>query len=332
MHRCIELARLGAPAAFPNPLVGSILVHNNTIIAEGWHRQFGGAHAEVNTLTQIHDENILQNSTLYVNLEPCSHFGKTPPCSHLIVDKKIPRIAIGMLDPNSVVNGTGISILKKNNIEVIENILLNECAEVNRYFIINQKKNRPYIILKWAETADGFMAAKNKERIQISGAESQILLHKWRSEIQAILVGKNTYYFDNPQLNARCWNDSKPIKFTIDSEMTNNYQWVSDWNIITRKQIEIPNNTTITTENTKDIKAITQKLYVNHNVGSILVEGGRELLESFLTADFFDEIRIIKSKKTKLFSGIESPKADVPLEIIQEFRADTVFSYKKPAL
>lgn len=207
MQRCIDLAKQGAGNVAPNPMVGCVIVNNGEIIGEGYHKKFGEAHAEVNAINSVAKEkqHLLKESTLYVNLEPCSHYGKTPPCADLIISKNILRIVIGITDPNPLVSGNGIKKLKTAGCQVTIDVLKDECTELNKRFITFNEKKRPYIILKWAQTSDGFMAPADGTRLQISGKLSQQLVHKWRSEEQSILVGYQTAFNDNPELTVREW-------------------------------------------------------------------------------------------------------------------------------
>ena len=216
MQRCIDLARLGAGNVAPNPMVGCVIVLGGKMIGEGFHQKYGEAHAEVNAIHSVKDENLLEHSTLYVSLEPCSHFGKTPPCTDLIIEKKIPEIIIGCIDPNPLVGGDGIRKLHKANRQVQVGVLEAACRELNKRFFTFIEKKRPYVVLKWAQTADHFMAPLNKQRLQISNEYSQTLVHRWRSEEQAILIGTETALHDNPKLDARKWNGRNPLRIVLD--------------------------------------------------------------------------------------------------------------------
>lgn len=217
--RCIELAKNGFGTTYPNPMVGSVIVYDGQIIGEGWHRKAGEAHAEVNAIRSVKDPSVLDKATIYVSLEPCSHFGKTPPCCDLIIENKIPNVVIGTVDSNIKVAGNGIKRLKEAGANVIVGILEKECHELNqRFFTFNEKK-RPYIILKWAQTQDGFIAPlekKEQKPVWITNSYSRQLVHKWRAEEQAILVGTQTVIDDNPQLNTRDWEGNNPIRVVID--------------------------------------------------------------------------------------------------------------------
>ena len=222
IKRCIELAQNGLGTTYPNPMVGSVIVHKNKIIGEGWHKKSGEAHAEVNAINSVKDESLLKDATIYVSLEPCSHFGKTPPCSDLIIAKEIKRVVIGTMDPFAKVAGRGIKKLMDAGCEVKVGILEDECLELNKSFFTFLKKQRPYIILKWAQTEDGFIAPENREGkrpVWITNKYSGQLVHKWRSEEAAILVGTNTVLKDNPSLNVRKWTGKSPIRIVIDREL-----------------------------------------------------------------------------------------------------------------
>jgi diaminohydroxyphosphoribosylaminopyrimidine deaminase/5-amino-6-(5-phosphoribosylamino)uracil reductase len=219
IKRCIELAKNGLGTTYPNPLVGSVIVFENQIIGEGWHQKAGKPHAEVHAINSVKDISLLSKATIYVSLEPCSHFGKTPPCSDLIIENNIPNVVIGTVDPNEKVAGKGIQKLIDAGIHVTIGILENECNELNKRFFTFHQKKRPYIILKWAETADGFIAPvfKNKQQpVWITNPSSRQLVHKWRSEEQAILVGTQTVLDDNPSLSVRDWTGNQPIKIILD--------------------------------------------------------------------------------------------------------------------
>ena len=221
MERCLQLAKLGAGHVAPNPMVGSVLVYENRIIGEGYHRKYGEAHAEVNCIASIDDQDIqfIERSTLYVSLEPCAHYGKTPPCSDLIIRKKIPRVLIGCRDPFKEVNGKGIEKLEAAGVNVVTGILEKNCKELNRRFFIFHTKKRPYIILKWAQTSDKKIAVNSDKPLKISNEFTNRLVHKWRSEEAAILVGTNTALADDPLLTNRLWSGKNPVRLVIDKEL-----------------------------------------------------------------------------------------------------------------
>ncbi len=317
MLRCLELAKNGLGTTYPNPLVGSVVVHNGKIIGEGWHYQSGKPHAEVNAINSVIDKSLLLDSTLYVNLEPCSHFGKTPPCADLIIANKIPRVVIASLDVNDEVNGRGVQKLQDAGVDVKVGICKTEADELNKRFITFHKKQRPYIILKWAESFDGFLAPKNRNEtapVWLSNQYSRQLVHKWRSEEMAILVGTQTVIDDNPSLTVRDWRGNHPIRVVIDRESN------------------IPKNSNILDGNVRTIIFCAKKsdhtiekcifevidfegevvaqilatLY-KHKIQSLIVEGGGKTLQAFINQNLWDEARIFKSPKN-LGSGILAPK------------------------
>src|SRR6187402_177178 len=220
IKRCIELAKNGLGTTYPNPLVGSVIVYENEIIGEGWHRMAGEAHAEVNAVNSVKDQSLLSKSTIYVSLEPCSHYGKTPPCCDLIIRHQIPNVVVGTVDSFSEVSGNGIKKLIEAGKNVTVGILEEECRQLNKRFFTFHEKKRPYVILKWAESQDGFIAPAQKEvrtPLWITNAFSRQLVHKWRTEEQAILVGTKTVIDDNPRLDARDWQGENPVRIVLDN-------------------------------------------------------------------------------------------------------------------
>ncbi|MGZ3865945.1 MAG: bifunctional diaminohydroxyphosphoribosylaminopyrimidine deaminase/5-amino-6-(5-phosphoribosylamino)uracil reductase RibD, partial [Bacteroidia bacterium] len=291
MRQCLLLAAKGLGNVAPNPMVGCVIVHEGNVIGEGYHMQYGGPHAEVNAINSVEDKSMLPESTVYVNLEPCSHYGKTPPCSDLLVKYKVKKVVIGSLDTNPFVAGKGIEKLKQNGIDVVTDVLKDECRELNKRFFTFQEKKRPYIILKWAETKDGFISKKqpvSKEENWITGEESKKLVHLWRTQEQAILIGTNTALYDNPLLTARLVNGKNPLRLVIDR-----YQRVvGDFHVFS------PEATTIIFTEKGGVKhdkaeyvqlnfsqnVLTQILEVLYkkNISSVIVEGGAQLLQSFI--------------------------------------------------
>ena len=305
IKRCIELANNGLGTTYPNPLVGSVIVYNDEIIGEGWHRKAGESHAEVNAINSVKDKSLLSKSTIYVSLEPCSHFGKTPPCCDLIISHNIPNIVIGTIDPFAKVAGTGIQKLLDAGKNVIVGVLEEECKELNKRFFTFHNKKRPYIILKWAESYDGFIApiAKAEQKpVWITNQYSRQLVHKWRSEEQAILVGTQTVIDDNPSLTVRDWTGNNPIRIVLDQ---NNR--ISKENHIFDNQAK---TISISKDNLNFNNNLGQEitnLLFNEGIQSIIVEGGRQTLQTFIDEDLWDEARIFKSTIT-LKNGIETPK------------------------
>jgi diaminohydroxyphosphoribosylaminopyrimidine deaminase / 5-amino-6-(5-phosphoribosylamino)uracil reductase len=314
MQRCLDLAKLGSGNVAPNPMVGCVIVHNDTIIGEGLHKKFGEPHAEVNAINSVPSEKqkLLSSSTLYVNLEPCSHYGKTPPCADLIIAKKIPHVVIGISDPNPLVAGKGIEKLKAAGIRVTIGVLKEQCSELNNRFITFYEKKRPYIILKWAQTNDGFIAPVDGKRLQISGKLSQQLVHKWRGEEPSILVGYNTALNDDPQLNVREWKGNNPARIVIDSKLElPKTLHLFDNTIPTVVFNEIADEKNENIELIKidfgdeTVKSILSSLY-NRKIQSVLVEGGAKTLLLFIKSGLWDEARVFISPNN-LQAGIKAP-------------------------
>ena len=317
MKRCIELAKNGLGTTYPNPLVGSVIVHNGKIIGEGWHKKAGEPHAEVNAVNSVKDKSLLKEATIYVSLEPCSHFGKTPPCCDLIIANKIPNVVIGTIDPFAKVAGNGIKKLVESGKNVTIGVLEDECNELNKRFFTFHQKKRPYIILKWAETADGFIAPISKTEkspVWITNSYSRQLVHKWRTEEQAILVGTNTVLEDNPKLDARDFKGNNPIRIVWDksNKITEEFHikngiiptfFLTESKNLTEKQNIYYKNTifdTLLAKRTLDI------LY-KENIQSVIVEGGSQTLQTFIDANLWDEARVFVSENS-FNEGVISPK------------------------
>lgn len=318
ISRCIELAKNGLGTTYPNPLVGSVIVHNNKIIGEGWHRKAGEPHAEVNAVNSVKDLSLLKESTIYVSLEPCSHFGKTPPCADLIIKHQIPHVVIGTVDPFAKVCGAGIEKLKKAGCNVTIGILEKECNELNKRFFTFHQKKRPYIILKWAETIDGFIApASRKENkpVWITNEYSRQLVHKWRTEEQAILVGTQTVVDDNPKLNVRDWSGNNPIRVVLDRKhKISKESHIFDNSAPT---ILIDESTISFTENI--VNQIIETLYQN-NIQSVIIEGGNKTLQSFINEKVWDEARIFRGHNS-FTNGTKAPEINGKL-VKREFIID----------
>jgi len=336
IQRCIELALNGAGYVSPNPLVGAIIVHNEKIIGEGWHKKFGESHAEVNAINSVEDKNILSASTLYVNLEPCCHQGKTPACCDLIIKNRFQKVVVGMTDPFEKVLGEGVKKLRAAGIEVVENILQKKCEELNKRFITFHAKKRPYIILKWTQTLDGFIAPdiskmsaeEFENKRHITGFVVQKLVHKWRSEEDAILVGTNTAMHDNPALNVRSWNGKNPARIIIDRNLRlprslkifDQTQPTIIFNY--RKKDSTQSNLNfISIDFTKDISSqIIEKLF-SLNIQSLIIEGGTKTLETFINSGLWDEAQLFISPKI-LCDGIKAPT--ISGKIIHQNKIDGV--------
>ncbi len=315
MQRCFSLAKNGLGRVAPNPLVGCVIVNNDRIIGEGFHTAFGKAHAEVEAIQSVKDKMCLPDATLYVNLEPCCHTGKTPPCSKLIIESGIKRVVLANADPFALVNGGGVAALRQAGIEVVQGVLAEEGRNLNKRFFTFHEKERPYIILKWAQSSDGFIdhiRTPAEKPLRISDAQSTRLVHKWRTEEQAILIGKNTALLDNPMLTARYWAGKNPLR------------------LVTDRHAKLPTSlslfkgdaqTIVLTENYAETKETYSYVPIDYtcffesffalmhslSIQSVLVEGGRVLLQSFIDKKCWDEARVIQS----LFSvgkGIAAPR------------------------
>lgn len=312
MQRCINLGEKALGKTYPNPNVGCLLFYDGKIISEGYTSQAGQNHAEVNVINKINDSDILRKSTLYVTLEPCSHFGKTPPCCNAIFNKNIKRVVVGCKDPNELVNGGGIKYLNNKGVKVKVGVLENECRELHKRFFTYQNKKRPYIILKWAETSDGFISPlKNNtgRPFWISNKYTRQIVHKWRSQENAILVGSKTYITDNPILDSRNWNNNNPQRFIIAGN-----------NKIQSKRFDI-----IRHDKTLSVDNINQILF-EKNIQSILVEGGKKTLETFIKSGCWDEARIIKNEK-KINNGIRSPILNSKINNVLKVDDDLIQTY-----
>lgn len=311
MRRCLELASLGAGSVSPNPLVGALLVHNGRIVAENYHRRYGGQHAEASVVADVLGQygedaaNLFPYATMYVSLEPCAHFGKTPPCARMLAEHRVGRVVVACRDPFDQVNGAGIRILQDAGIDVVEGVLANEARWLNRRFFTRLREHRPYIILKWAQTADGYMAAKKPTQQWISGNLAKQLVHRWRSEEDAVLVGTKTALIDNPQLTVREWQGRHPKRVLIDRQLV-----VPDDSRLFDAEAETIVFNSIKTDWVGNIKYISvedmdrylpekivYQLYLM-DIQSVIVEGGPATLRAFIQADLWDEARVFTSQET----------------------------------
>ena len=337
IKRCIELAKNGLGATYPNPLVGSVIVHRDSIIGEGWHQKAGAPHAEVNAVNSVKDESLLKKSTIYVSLEPCSHFGKTPPCSDLIIAKGIKKVVIGTVDPFAEVAGRGIKKLMEAGCEVQVGVLEKECQDLNKRFFTFHQKKRPYIILKWAQTTDGFIAPKIQEKrepVWITNQYSKQLVHKWRSEEQAILLGTNTAIADNPKLNTRLWKGENPVRVVIDKDLK-----IPQESALFDGTIK----TIVLTENVKSSGSnnlvfekvnfqqnlplqICEILY-RHNLQSVIIEGGAKTLQTFIDNNLWDEARVFTGI-SEFHKGVKAPEFSGKMFSKTTLERDTLKFYK----
>lgn len=298
MQRCLDLALLGIGDVAPNPMVGCVIVHNGLVIGEGYHMKYGGPHAEVNAIRSVKNQELLTESTLYVSLEPCAHFGKTPPCADLIIENRIPRVVIGTIDPFAEVAGKGIERMQKSGIEVEVGVLEKKCRTLNRRFFTFHEQKRPYIILKWAQTLDGFIDTDRTETQHptwITNALAKRLVHKQRSEESAILIGTNTAEYDNPALTVREWSGSQPVRMTIDrtgrlnSGLTIFDQKVPTWVFTGLEKPDAENLKFIKLDFDRNILPQMMDELYRREILSVIVEGGYELLNSFLELNLWDE-------------------------------------------
>ncbi|MCR4765320.1 MAG: bifunctional diaminohydroxyphosphoribosylaminopyrimidine deaminase/5-amino-6-(5-phosphoribosylamino)uracil reductase RibD [Bacteroidaceae bacterium] len=296
MMRCIQLAKNGRLGTAPNPMVGAVVVCQGKIIGEGYHAKCGEAHAEVNAIASVKDKESLKQSTIYVSLEPCAHYGKTPPCANLIVDKGIPKVVIGCQDPFSKVAGRGIEILRNAGCEVIVGVLEKECIELNKVFFTVQLKRRPFVTLKWAQSADCYLDIEREggTPVLLSSPYTQMIAHKRRAEHQAILVGTRTALLDNPSLNVRAWCGPQPLRIVIDRQLSlprhlRLFDGSQSTLVVTEKDDSIPGCMTFRADFSQSIIPQLMEELVRRNVHSLLVEGGSVLLQSFLDEGFWDE-------------------------------------------
>ncbi|PWI29137.1 bifunctional diaminohydroxyphosphoribosylaminopyrimidine deaminase/5-amino-6-(5-phosphoribosylamino)uracil reductase RibD [Flavobacteriaceae bacterium LYZ1037] len=304
IKRCIEIAKNGLGTTAPNPMVGCVIVHNNKIIGESYTSPYGGNHAEVNAIESVTNKSILSEATLYVTLEPCSHFGKTPPCSDLIINNHIPHVVIGTIDTHSKVAGKGIEKLKAAGCKVTVGVLEDACKEHHKRFFTFHDKKRPYIILKWAETQDGFIAPKskiNQQPVWITNKLSRQLVHKWRSEEQAILVGTNTVIEDNPSLTVRDWTGKNPIRIVLDktNKLSKDYQIFNN----DAETIVVTNNEI---NYTSHVALQICKLLHYKDIQSVIIEGGSQTLQTFIDENLWDEARVFIGNTT-FTHGIKAP-------------------------
>ena len=341
MQRCLQLAEKGCGRVAPNPMVGAVLVYNHTIIAEGYHHHFGGAHAEVDCLNNVSDQNkkYISQSILYVSLEPCCFEGKTPACTNLILHHRIPEVVIACRDPNVKVDGAGIEILKQQGVKITLGILEKDAKELNKWFFTFQTKKRPFIILKWAQTANGKIAAADYKPIQISNDFTNRLVHKWRNEIPAILVGAHTVITDDPKLTNRYWPGNNPVRIVVDKHLKLNKQSnifaeteaVYIFNFI-KEEVEGNLHYLKIYEGKPLWPQVLEELY-KLSIAAILVEGGTKTLQSFLDAGLWDEARIITNTNNIIEKGIAAPVFDFgSAKKILNIKEDQLQFYFNPAL
>lgn len=315
MRRCIQLARNGAMGAAPNPMVGAVIVCDGKIIGEGYHRRCGQAHAEVNAVRSVTQTELLKRSTIYVSLEPCSHYGKTPPCADMLIEKGISRVVVGCVDPFSQVSGRGIRKLRDAGVEVRVDVLERECRNLIRRFITFHSERRPYIVLKWAQSADGFIDLERTEGspVVLSSPETQMLVHRQRACCKAILVGRRTALLDNPSLTVRHWHGENPLRLVIDREGSlpddlRLFDGSTPTVVFTGQTTRLhPGTESVTLDFSRDILPQMMDFLHQRNIQSLLVEGGRELLQSFIDAGLWDEVFIERTPRI-LGQGVPAPE------------------------
>ena len=328
IQRCLDLALLGAGHVAPNPMVGAVLVHEGVIIGEGWHQRWGEAHAEVNCIRSVLPENqhLIPYSTLYCSLEPCYHFGKTPPCVDLVLENKIPHVVIANVDPNPRVAGQSVEKLRAAGVQVETGVMAAEAAWINRTFFHWISEKRPYVILKWAQSADGFLGRPG-ERTAISGPAVQRLVHRWRHESDAILVGTGTALTDNPRLDARLHGGNNPLRIVFDlgKKIPAEYNILDDsiptWVYGPRREGDFGRTEFFPVQGPIPVAEILQQLYQT-NRATLLVEGGAYVLKQFMESGLWDEIRQIESAET-IGNGVKAPDLPAGLELKEQFQVGT---------
>ena len=324
MKRCIQIAEFGQGNTFPNPSVGCCIVMNGKILSEGFSSKAGCNHAEINAINLIREKSILSKCTIYITLEPCSHYGKTPPCVATIIKYKFNKVVIGIKDPNDLVNGKGIKKLQKAGVNVMIGILKKECTDLHKRFLTYQLKKRPYIILKWAQTSDGYISPKEKEKKEpflISNKKSRILSHKWRAHEHAILIGAQTLRDDNPKLTTRIWNGNNCNTYILSKNWSKKenkkFNGGGSFKILDKSMINFDDNVA---------KQICDELHKN-KIQSLIVEGGAKTINNFLKTKIWDEIRIFKSDN-KLVEGVKAPKVKYKRNIEIQIENDKLEIYK----
>lgn len=345
MARCLELAQNGSGNVAPNPMVGAVIVNNGRIIGEGYHAQCGEPHAEINAINSVKDKTLLADSTLYVSLEACSHFGKTPPCTQRILDEKIPRVVFATTDPNPKVSGRGVEMLRQEGVDVTVGVLEDEAKELNRKYMTFHTLQRPYIIFKWAQTLDGFIdkvRQPGEKPEWITNDLARSLVHKWRSEEQAIIAGTNTIEKDNPQLNVRCWNGKNPVRVIVDrrlrlprtanvfdgSQQTLLFMG-NNSNALARKSefAGIDNLELVVLDFAKNIETQMLKELAERQIISAIIEGGATFMGSFIKKDLWDEARVFIGNRF-FGQGIVAPALQGKLHMYNEIGDSKLFIYR----
>ncbi len=337
MQRCLELASMAKGETYPNPMVGAVIVNRGRIIGEGFHLKSGMPHAEVNAVNAVKDKSLLKSSTLYVNLEPCSHYGKTPPCAVMIAKLGIPRVVIGARDTSGKVSGKGIEIMMEGGVDVVEGVLEKECRELNKAFYTFHEHKRPYIVLKWAQTRDGFIdVSRQKDHpIQptwITNELSKTLVHKWRTEIPSILVGTRTVQQDNPGLTARNWNGRNPVRLIIDEKNTlgNDFKVFENnafhYRVVDKKHSTDKKREIIIEFGRNFVVNLLHELY-KLEIQAVLIEGGSETLKTFINYGFWDEARVFEGNA--LFKkGVSAPELNAIYQQKEVFGNSELYVYR----
>ncbi|HRN79585.1 MAG TPA: bifunctional diaminohydroxyphosphoribosylaminopyrimidine deaminase/5-amino-6-(5-phosphoribosylamino)uracil reductase RibD [Ferruginibacter sp.] len=336
MQRCFQLAALGKGKVAPNPLVGAVLVYQQRVIGEGYHRCYGGPHAEVHCIDSVTetDKCLIPESTLYVSLEPCNHFGKTPPCTDKILKHGIPRVVISVTDPFEAVNGSAIRRLREAGVEVITGVLESEGRRLVEAFYTFHTRQRPFIVLKWAQTADGFMGSGTRERLKISDALTDLLVHRWRSELAGIAVGTETALADDPLLTNRRWPGKSPVRILLDRQLrvpSNQkiFQEASPLLVMNSLRSGVSQNIShVKIDDWDSVDGLLESWY-HMGIQSVLIEGGQKLLISFMRSGKWDELRVIVNTQMKTGAGLKAP--DVPdalPEKIQTLNGEEIRYYR----
>jgi diaminohydroxyphosphoribosylaminopyrimidine deaminase/5-amino-6-(5-phosphoribosylamino)uracil reductase len=331
MQRCLQLALSGEGRVAPNPMVGAVLVHEGQVIGEGYHQVYGGPHAEVNCINSVPAglQELISKATMYVTLEPCAHHGKTPPCADLLVARKVPRVVIGCVDTFSAVAGRGIEKLQKAGVEVTTGVLEAACRHLNRRFFTYHEKKRPYVVLKWAQSADGYIAPESGLPVRISNEYANRLVHRWRSSEMAIMVGTETALRDNPQLTTRLWPGKNPIRVVIDRELkvpAHYHVWSGEAPSVFVTAVAGREQTITLNFDQPILPALLNELHAA-GIQSVMVEGGAKLLESIISAGLWDEMRVITGSGL-LGSGLRAPAlAHVQLQEEEEVLGDRIALY-----
>lgn len=334
MRRCLDLAGKAEGMTYPNPVVGSVIINNGTIIGEGFHLKAGEPHAEVNAVNSVKDQNLLNSSTLFVNLEPCSHYGKTPPCTEMIITRGIRKVVVGTKDTSSKVAGKGIKMLRDAGCEVITSVMEDKCRWINRRFFCFNEFRRPYIILKWAQSADGYIDINRKAEhagspVWISGKPERALVHKWRATEQAILTGANTMRLDNPRLNVRDWAGNNPLRLVLSSSGQIDFDSalfkINGTNIVFTHNsiIKQINGLKVKLDKNRDSARQIADYLFNEGIQSVIIEGGREVLDHFISTGLWDEARIFHGKD-EFRKGIRAPEISGKVLSVMNFNRSTL--------